>query len=342
MEKTEKQGLGLIAAVVIFTVISMTVMILFFINRDVQAETLALTDADTPDGYSELDSGLPVQGEDGTDYLYIPLDRNVSEEDITVSANVLAGDINISVQGTTESFYYRNPLKGSSSGISDLSYGFSDGSANIHIVLDGIYETETIFKDGFMCLKFVRPDMEFKHVFVIDAGHGGKESGTAAYGYTEKDVTLAVSEQLQKLFDGCSDKNIKAYFTRTDDKYIDDAERLRIINGTGAEMAVSLHTGADPDTRVTNGISVVCSNSSSEKTAEIFEQKLTGITGLEDKGVESRSDIDILNKAEVPIYMVRLGYLTNKAEAEKISDPDYSLKAAEAIYEAILEECRNE
>lgn len=77
---------------------------------------------------------------------------------------------------------------------------------------------------------------------VIDAGHGGKDTGATAYGIREKDVTLAVALRLGQLIEerlGC-----KVVFTRDDDRFVELHERGYIANEAGGRLFVSLHANA--------------------------------------------------------------------------------------------------
>ncbi len=74
---------------------------------------------------------------------------------------------------------------------------------------------------------------------VIDAGHGGKDTGAIGYGINEKDValqvTLLVAEMLEKRND------IEAIFTRTKDVFIGLRERATIANDASADLFISIH-----------------------------------------------------------------------------------------------------
>ena len=52
----------------------------------------------------------------------------------------------------------------------------------------------------------------YKQIIVLDAGHGGSDSGAVAYGYKEKNMTLKIVQAAKKYFD--KDPNIKVYYTR--------------------------------------------------------------------------------------------------------------------------------
>ncbi|MBW2960799.1 N-acetylmuramoyl-L-alanine amidase [Mesonia sp. JHPTF-M18] len=78
-----------------------------------------------------------------------------------------------------------------------------------------------------------------KFVVVIDAGHGGKDSGNGWHGFKEKnialDIALQVGEALQR------NSNIKVIYTRTTDVFIPLHKRAEIANEAEADLFVSVH-----------------------------------------------------------------------------------------------------
>ncbi len=77
---------------------------------------------------------------------------------------------------------------------------------------------------------------------VIDAGHGGKDSGTMANGLREKDVTLAIALKLGRLIE--ERLGVRVVYTRTDDRFIELAQRGKIANEAGGKLFVSIHVDA--------------------------------------------------------------------------------------------------
>lgn len=78
------------------------------------------------------------------------------------------------------------------------------------------------------------------HKIIIDAGHGGDDSGsTACPDLPEKVVNLDIAQRLQGLLevDGA-----KVYPTRTDDSTtLSNADRYNLANSTDGEVLVSIH-----------------------------------------------------------------------------------------------------
>ncbi len=76
-------------------------------------------------------------------------------------------------------------------------------------------------------------------VVVLDAGHGGKDSGNRGNGFYEKDIVLDVTLQVGKLLEAYSD--IKVVYTRKTDVFIDLYRRGPIANEVDADIFVSIH-----------------------------------------------------------------------------------------------------
>lgn len=83
---------------------------------------------------------------------------------------------------------------------------------------------------------------------VIDAGHGGKDSGArAADGTREKDIVLEVARKLGTYLEENLDVNV--VFTRQDDRFITLEGRGHLANQAGGKLFVSIHANSAADRR---------------------------------------------------------------------------------------------
>lgn len=75
---------------------------------------------------------------------------------------------------------------------------------------------------------------------VLDAGHGGHDTGALGKNSREKDITLAV---VLKLRDYIRDnmKDVKVVLTRSDDTFVELYRRARIANENNADLFISVH-----------------------------------------------------------------------------------------------------
>jgi N-acetylmuramoyl-L-alanine amidase len=79
-------------------------------------------------------------------------------------------------------------------------------------------------------------------VVVLDAGHGGMDTGNRGNGYYEKHIALNITKmigaKLQKY------EGIKVIFTRKDDRFIELKNRAKIANQADADLFISIHCDA--------------------------------------------------------------------------------------------------
>ncbi len=83
-----------------------------------------------------------------------------------------------------------------------------------------------------------------KYVVVLDAGHGGKDPGAVSGKSYEKDINLAVVKVAGKALQQTSSLNIEVVYTRSDDRFLELAQRSQIAIDAGATIFVSVHTNA--------------------------------------------------------------------------------------------------
>ena len=82
---------------------------------------------------------------------------------------------------------------------------------------------------------------------VIDAGHGGHDTGTIGpTGLMEKDLCLDVALRLGKLIQQKM-PGAEIVYTRSDDTFIPLEERTNIANEAKADLFVSIHANSSPD-----------------------------------------------------------------------------------------------
>lgn len=83
-------------------------------------------------------------------------------------------------------------------------------------------------------------------VVVIDAGHGGKDPGSAGEGVREKDVTLAAARALREELQRTG--RFKVVLTRETDVFVPLEQRVRIARRANADLFLSLHadSGTEP------------------------------------------------------------------------------------------------
>lgn len=92
-----------------------------------------------------------------------------------------------------------------------------------------------------------------KFTVVIDAGHGGHDSGAVGKFSKEKDINLRIALEVGRLIENnCND--VKVIYTRKTDVFIPLDGRARVANKAKADLFISVHTNALPDGRIARGV----------------------------------------------------------------------------------------
>lgn len=138
-------------------------------------------------------------------------------------------------------------------------------------------------------IQAITRDADREFVLVIDAGHGGDDSGAvSADGYPEKDVVLEVALLVEQLLADVD--KLQVHLTRRADYYITLKQRTEKANLLDADLFISIHANA-AHRKAASGIetfflSANATDDSARRTAQfensVFEREET-IFGLEDE-----------------------------------------------------------
>ena len=168
---------------------------------------------------------------------------------------------------------------------------------------------------------------------VVDAGHGGKDSG--AYrrsGPPEKLVTLDVARRLERKL---RESQLKTVMTRSNDVFISLDDRVAIENRQKNAIFVSVHFN-DSRRRGIRGFETYYHDASARDLAESIQSKLLTIPRSANRGVHT-ANFRVLRKATYPAVLVECGFLSNRREGGQARDTEYRELLADKIAEAIIE-----
>ena len=113
-----------------------------------------------------------------------------------------------------------------------------------------------------------------KFVVVIDAGHGGKDTGATRGGYKEKDINLGVVLALGQLIER-NHKDVKVVYTRKSDVFVDLDKRADIANKAKANLFISVHTNstAAKSTSVSGADTYILGLARSEENLQVAKRE---------------------------------------------------------------------
>ena len=169
---------------------------------------------------------------------------------------------------------------------------------------------------------------------VIDAGHGGKDSGESPNQLLkEKDVALDTARRLQPIL---KNNGLRTVMTRTGDYFVELDDRVAIADKYGPNaILVSIHYDASGGAAY--GAHTNFWRPDSYGLAVRVQRHLIGNTGLANRGVVRRV-LRLTHNPTVPAILVEGGFLTNHEDAARIRTPEFRQRIAQGIADGILEE----
>ena len=178
-------------------------------------------------------------------------------------------------------------------------------------------------------------------VVVIDAGHGGSDTGAVGpRGTTEKAVALAVALKTEKIL---QDEGFKVVMTRRTDIDVaapnasNTAELQARVNKapSQADIFISIHCNAFSNPK-SNGMETYYYGSSAkaQKLAKLMNEELAKYGGLFNRGVKV-ANFYVLKHTKCPATLIEIGFITNPDEEKLLASEKYQNKLAGAIASAV-------
>ena len=193
-------------------------------------------------------------------------------------------------------------------------------------------------------------------VVVIDAGHGGKDSGAVGSKKVfEKQVVLDISYRIKKLLEN---HGFKVVMTRTGDQYLTLHDRTDLARKVKADLFLSIHAdgavssaahgvetfittveGFDSSNHYGKGgdQSAVLNNRYNAMNAILgyaVQSNLLKMSGRSDRGVR-RARFAVIKQAPCPAALVECGFLTNPEEEDLLRTEAYRSRVAKGIVNGV-------
>jgi N-acetylmuramoyl-L-alanine amidase len=179
-----------------------------------------------------------------------------------------------------------------------------------------------------------RPGPRGFHTVVIDAGHGGKDSGARSgiTGDMEKTLTLDTARRVQAELGG----SFRTVMMRDDDTFVELDDRVARASRSG-DILVSIHYNSGPSGL--RGPESFFWRVDSYSLAKRLQRQLSAASGggNGNRGLVRRR-IRLTRNPSIPCALVECGYLSNPAEARLCATPGYRQRMAHAIATAIREQ----
>jgi len=167
---------------------------------------------------------------------------------------------------------------------------------------------------------------------IIDAGHGGKDSGASRGHVYEKTLSLSVAKRVETLLKA---KGIPVTMTRRSDKFVSLAGRAAIANRYKNSVLVSIHFNAHNSSRYHGVESYYYSKEGSKLAAHIHLRLLSRLK-IRDRETRQRKDLAVLRRTRGTAVLIECGYISNPAERRRCTTSSYQYNCARAISDGII------
>lgn len=175
---------------------------------------------------------------------------------------------------------------------------------------------------------------------VLDAGHGGHDSGAVNNFLCEKDLNLDIALRARDIF---RQEGYDVYMTRMDDTDIPLLDRADAANILNAAAFISVHNNSMPDDmpepakKLYRGTTVLYNGTAlktGKELAAIMCDELVDRLRTHKYPLQDRPNLVVLNSTWVPAVIAEVSMMPNSQDAKMISQPVYRQRAAEAIAES--------
>jgi N-acetylmuramoyl-L-alanine amidase len=210
---------------------------------------------------------------------------------------------------------------------------------------------------------------------VIDAGHGGHDTGTIGpNGLLEKDVVLDVAKRLGRLLE--SRLGAEVIYTRQDDTFIPLETRTAIANRERADLFISIHANSSRDSDARGVETYYLNFTSSPEALEVaarenavseksihelqdlvkkialkekieesrefagnVQESLYGGLALRNAGIRNRgikkAPFIVLIGANMPSILAEISFVSNPTDERKLESAEHRQRIAESLYRGV-------
>lgn len=187
-----------------------------------------------------------------------------------------------------------------------------------------------------------------KPVVILDAGHGGNDSGKISVdGSFEKDINLKIVMRLKAYLEA---SDVEVVLTRENDaglyeesdskkKMADMKKRCQIINDTNPDLTVSIHQNSYHQEEIYGGQVFYYKGSEKGKNlAEILQKRFDYVLGERNTRLAKANDnYYLLLHVKTPIVIAECGFLSNWKESALLNSEEYQDRVAWTIHMGILQ-----
>ncbi len=165
---------------------------------------------------------------------------------------------------------------------------------------------------------------------VVDAGHGGHDSGAPGARSLEKNHALDIAKRLRNNLES---RGATVLMTRDGDYFIPLQGRSDFANSRRADIFVSCHLDS-ADNRSASGSSVHFTTAQSLPLAREVLTELARATGLKNRGLHQRR-LSVTRKSLMPAILTESAFMSNASDEALAMNPQWRERVARGIAQGI-------
>lgn len=168
------------------------------------------------------------------------------------------------------------------------------------------------------------------NIIVLDAGHGGTETGAIRLGILEKDITIDVTKRIANIL---TKKGFHIEMTRWNDETVSLQKRVEISDSINPILFMSVHVNASVNESVT-GVETHYYKDDSKEYANVVQSELSKLNSP-NRGV-IKSKFYVINHTKAPAVLVEIGFLSNNDERIQLLSEKRKQQTAEFLANGII------
>ncbi len=191
--------------------------------------------------------------------------------------------------------------------------------------LRGVREYRSVLEKGYLTIELYHPKEIYDKIIVIDPS-------------ADKNA-LEIARYLKELLDT---SEIKAYYSRIEERDLTLAQRLSLSVGSEADFYIGIRMGNSENTQtygtvVRYGGEYFQPEMDSARLADLLERQVTTAINGRAEGIFEDQEDFMLTQVPSMAVILEPGYTTNPQERKYLKQPEYRRKIAEGIYETVLQ-----
>ncbi|CAM3900553.1 N-acetylmuramoyl-L-alanine amidase [Bacillus subtilis] len=170
---------------------------------------------------------------------------------------------------------------------------------------------------------------------VLDAGHGGNDSGATGNGLIEKNLTLDLVLKVEQHLK--TKQSVIVHLTRNTDEFVSLNKRSQIANKLNSNLFVSLHHNAGGGTGFESYIYPGLKDTITGQIQQEMHKDIINflkLQGMTDRG-QREANFAVLRQTKMPAILLENLFLDSKKDASLLKKPTFIEELSQTMANSI-------